>query len=107
VTVTDANLNSVTSQACVSFSTKLEVESNVNGLNLFPNPSKGVFNISSELILEKFDVTVINPLGQTILYETAKNTAQLQIDLSKVSRGIYYLKASTNEGTKLFKLILE
>jgi hypothetical protein len=107
VTVTDANLNSVTSQACVSFSTKLEVESNVNGLNIFPNPSKGVFNISSELILEKFDVTVINPLGQTILYETAKNTAQLQIDLSKVSRGIYYLKASTNEGTKLFKLILE
>ena len=54
---------------------------------------------------EKLDVLVTNAIGQTIFSETAKNTTQLQIDLSKMSKGVYYLKASTNEGTKLFKLI--
>jgi hypothetical protein len=107
VTVTDANLNSVSSQACISFTTKLDESSIISSLSIYPNPSNGIFSIQSESNLEKIDVLVINPLGQTILFETAKNTAQLQIDLSKMSKGIYYLKASTNEGTKLFKVVLE
>lgn len=107
VTVTDANLNSVSSEACVSFTTKLEEISVAGGLSIYPNPSNGIFNLLSETSLEKLDITVINPLGQTVIQESLKNTKQTFIDLSKLSKGIYYAKVTTDSGTKLFKLILE
>jgi hypothetical protein len=53
------------------------------------------------------EATIINTLGQTVMIETAKNTNQLLFDLSKMSKGIYYAKVTTDEGTQLFKLILE
>ena len=107
VTVTDATLNSASSQVCVSFSTKLEDISVAGGLNIYPNPSNGIFNLLSETTLDKLDITVINPLGQTIIQESLKNTKQATVDLSKLSKGIYYLKTNTDGGSKLFKLILE
>jgi hypothetical protein len=79
----------------------------LNSMNVFPNPSNGQFTISNTINTDKMDVTIINTLGQTIMIETAKNTNQLSFDLSKMSKGIYYAKVTTNEGTKLFKLILE
>jgi hypothetical protein len=60
-----------------------------------------------QLIQISLEVTIINTLGQTVMIETAKNNNQLSFDLSKMSKGIYYAKVTTDEGTKLFKLILE
>jgi PKD repeat protein len=76
-------------------------------LFVFPNPSNGLFTISNTINTDKLEVTIINTLGQTVMIETAKNTNQLSFDLSKMSKGIYYAKVTTNEGTQLFKLILE
>ncbi len=41
------------------------------------------------------------------MIETEKNTNHLLFDLSKMSKGIYYAKVTADEGTQLFKLILE
>ncbi len=107
-TVTDGNGCSAIQTTCISFGTSVsQIQNATSNLSIYPNPSNGLFTISNAIVTEKLDVLVTNAIGQTILSETVKNTAQLQIDLSKMSRGIYYLKASTNEGIKLFKLILE
>jgi hypothetical protein len=79
----------------------------INSLNVFPNPSNGLFTISNSINIDKLEGTVMNTLGQTVMIETAKNTNQLSFDLSKMSKGIYYAKVTTDEGTQLFKLILE
>ena len=79
----------------------------LNSMNVFPNPSNGQFTISNTVHTDKLEVTIINTLGQTVLMEAAKNTNQLSFDLSKMSKGIYYAKVTTSEGTQLFKLILE
>ena len=76
-------------------------------LFVFPNPSNGLFTISNTINTDKLEAIIINTLGQTVMIETAKNTNQLSIDLSKMSKGIYYAKITTEEGSKLFKLILE
>jgi len=107
VTVTDANLNSITSSACVSFSTKLDEASLTTGLSVYPNPSNGIFNVLSETITEKLEISITNPLGQIVVQESLKNTKQATLDLSRLSKGIYYLKATCDSGSKLFKLILE
>jgi uncharacterized membrane protein len=79
----------------------------LNSISIYPNPSNGLFTISNTINTDKLEVTIINTLGQTVMIETAKNTNQLSFDLSKMSKGIYYAKVTTNEGTQLFKLILE
>jgi hypothetical protein len=107
VTVTDATLENVSSEACVTFSTKLNEKTLTSGLSIYPNPSNGIFNLLSETILNKLDIVVVNLLGQTVISETANHTNQIIIDLGKASKGIYYAKVTSNEGTKLFKLILE
>jgi len=75
--------------------------------NVFPNPSNGVFTLAYGTTIDEVNVTIINALGQTVKTETAKNINQLSVDLTKMSKGVYYLKASTKDGSKLFKLILE
>jgi hypothetical protein len=56
---------------------------------------------------KKLELVVTNAIGQLIISETALDASQLQIDLTKMSKGFYYLKVSTDEGAKSFKLILE
>lgn len=76
-------------------------------LSVYPNPSNGLFTISNSINTDKLDVSITNALGQIIVSESAINTNQITVDLSKYSKGIYYAKVSTTEGTQLFKLILE
>jgi hypothetical protein len=79
----------------------------LNNMDVFPNPSNGLFTISNTINTDKLEVTIINTLGQTVIVETAKNTNQLSFDLSKMSKGIYYAKVTNGDGSQLFKLILE
>ncbi len=76
-------------------------------ISIYPNPNNGVFTISTATSIESLNITIINTLGQTVKTETIKNSNQTTIDMSMMSKGVYYLKAKTNEGTKLFKVILE
>jgi hypothetical protein len=108
VTVTDVNGCMDVRTTCISFGTKVaEIQTTNNNLTIFPNPSNGIFTISSSVTTDKFEITVINTLGQTVKTETLKNSNQTSIDMSTMSKGVYYLKAASAEGTKLFKLILE
>ena len=85
-----------------SLDSKTEV---LTGIDIFPNPSTGIFTIKSQV--EKFEVSIINTIGQVIKTQEVKNSSQTTIDMSTMSKGIYYAKVSSSEGTKLFKLILE
>lgn len=106
VTVTDNNGCTDVKSTCITFSTRIDELTN-NNISIYPNPSNGIFIISNTSHTDKLEVIVTNALGQTVIHETAKNVLQLQIDLGKMSRGIYYLKATTDEGSKLVKLVLE
>lgn len=78
-----------------------------NEVMVFPNPSNGAFTLAYGSNVEEVTVNVINTIGQTVKTQTAYNVAELNVDLTKMAKGIYYLKASTKDGNKLFKLILE
>jgi hypothetical protein len=67
---------------------------------IYPNPSTGVFTISSNLPSEKeVRITVTNLLGQQINISTSKvlGKGQTQIDLSNQSAGVYLLNIYTND----------
>jgi PKD repeat protein len=67
---------------------------------IYPNPSTGIFTISSNLSSEKeVRITVTNLLGQQINISTNEvlGKGQTQIDLSNQSAGVYLLNIYTND----------
>jgi len=70
-------------------------------MSVFPNPSKGLFNITGLKDLESEQYKLMNSIGQTVSV-TVQNNGQL--DLSECPSGVYYLRViSTGNVTKLVK----
>lgn len=81
------------------------IESGGNSsLQLTPNPSKGIFNLS---LTENTggEVQVINSVGALVYQKTITETNTLVIDLSHKPKGVYYIKVITESGVKVEKII--
>lgn len=78
-----------------------------NFLKLYPNPSKGIFNLKLDSAKD-IEFEVYNILGQTIK-KGASDRSEQQFDLSAQAEGIYLLKITDKASgkTKNFKLIKE
>nr|NQU92063.1 T9SS type A sorting domain-containing protein [Bacteroidota bacterium] len=78
-------------------------ENEFAGVNIYPNPSAGVLNISG---LEKnAEVTVTNSQGQ-VVYSGIIGT-DTQLDLSKQSKGIYFIRLMNENSVKIEKVVLK
>ena len=72
---------------------------------IFPNPANNNINIAS--YLEKIDnVQILNISGQTV-YNKNTNTNTLNINTSKLAKGIYIAKIKANNTTTTKKVIIE
>lgn len=72
--------------------------SNDNSVTVYPNPSSdGYYNIESEDYIKS--VTVYNAIGETVLPLFEFNSTRYTLNLSKLKRGIYFVKI---EGNKTF-----
>lgn len=91
----------------VTTCTGLEDLATHSEISVYPNPSNGIFSISSTNNTGKLDVAVINMLGQTVKTESSKDPKSVVIDMSSYSKGLYYLKIQLNDGAKLVKVILD
>jgi hypothetical protein len=73
-------------------------------VNLYPNPTNGVFNLESSFNIES--VTIVNMLGQEVYSETI-NENYCKINLHAESNGIYFVMIKTEMGVVTKKLVLE
>ncbi len=77
-------------------------------IQVFPNPSSGVFNLwipRSDVISE---ISVFNLQGVEILKAAVEKTetgGNIQLDLSKFIKGVYFIRVSTNTETTIKKII--
>jgi len=82
----------------------------VNRLTIYPNPVTNTLFVSTlGQGLGTIDVAIVNLLGQVILsrsYSTATESI-LELDLSGLASGQYFLKISTPAGFKVAKIIKE
>jgi len=71
-------------------------------LTIYPNPTKGVFNINFEtLILQDININIINSLGQQVYTSPFNNhigTLNEKVDLASFSEGLYFVKITNNHG---------
>ncbi len=82
-------------------SSGIKVENEVE-VNIFPNPTSGILNIKSKYKINS--IVVFNTSG-TLMQKIEK--VEEQINLSKLTKGIYYLQISTESGKTIKKVILE
>lgn len=85
----------------VSVEEKKAVSSDVS---IYPNPSKGRFNISLPTA-QKLNITVYDVLGNQVLSNTVMSNRTV-IDLSNESVGAYFVKIQSNEDTYSERIIV-
>lgn len=78
-----------------------------NDVVIYPNPSNGIYTLRYTNTVNSLNIEVVNSIGQIVISKSMENGNLVTIDLTKMARGIYYLKASSDNGNHLFKLILE
>ena len=69
-------------------------ESEQARINIYPNPSNGVFNVEGNGIQR---VEVLNAMGQTLFIQETQDN-RIQIDLSGKAKGMYLLRVVTENG---------
>ncbi|RTZ04755.1 T9SS type A sorting domain-containing protein [Flavobacterium bomense] len=70
----------------------------LNSVYLYPNPTSNILNVVSENKLNTPEVyTIINTLGQILKSKKIESAEDLQINVSHLSQGIYFLKLSKNQ----------
>ena len=94
-------MGSLTDPTVLHFGTLGVNDSGQAVVDIYPNPSDGIFNIKGEGIRK---VEVMNALGQIILSKEKENDF-LQVDLSNRAAGVYLLRVITDNGISTNQLI--
>ncbi len=85
----------------------IELDTNKDGITLFPNPTSNVLNIRSEKELQNARLRIVNVSGLTVSDRKLANGRLWAIATSNLAKGIYVLQISTLNQTFTEKLIIE
>lgn len=84
---------------------RFEIE---NPFDIFPNPTNGKININFTMVPESLqNITITNVVGQKVYEQNATNTAIYNIDMTGMSKGVYFVKCHFTEGMVTRKIVLE
>lgn len=101
----DTNPAIVTNTFNTRFVNTLANEDFVFGnFSYYPNPVKNVLTLSNDSLIEEISVTSI--LGQQVLVKKVNNL-QADIDISSLSKGVYFVKVSAEGLEKTVKILKE
>ena len=75
-------------------------ENGANSFSIFPNPATTVLNVNAEGFST---IEIVNLLGQTVY--TANTTSNMQINVSELNNGVYFVRMNGENGTATQKFI--
>ncbi len=73
-------------------------------ITIYPNPVKNILMVKNESNFEINSIKIFNELGSLVLEQ---NIPLIQIDVSKFSRGLYFMQIETENGILTKKIIKE
>ena len=92
-------------------SIRVEGGTAINNLDVYPNPSRDIFNLVFEAIKkQRIEIRVINVIGEVVFKESLNNYEgkyNEKINLSKYSNGAYFLEIESENSTINKKIILQ
>jgi hypothetical protein len=111
-TFTDANScsNSVTQTINVADCTGIDEIEGLSGVEVYPNPTSGMFSIAVlNANFKVLNISITDIQGKEVFNFSDKNIAgdyNKQIDLEGLAKGIYYIRLNTAEEISIKKLII-
>jgi len=110
-TYTDPNScdNFATETILVDPCTGVNVSDVEPAITIYPNPTKGIITLDFNLNTDKTEVLVLNMLNKVVysdLFETI-SAGKVNIDLSNLPGGIYFIKLKTDKKEVTQKVILK
>ncbi len=101
----DFNPAIVTNTWKTEFINTLSVSDNqFSNLKVYPNPTTNILNINANSDIESLEITSV--LGQVVLSKNV-NDSKTEVNMSKLAKGIYFVKIIANGGEKVVKIIKE
>ena len=92
-------------------SVRLEGGTSIANLDVYPNPSRDVFNVAfTSEDIQNLEVRVLNVVGEVVYTENLEQFVgeyTKAIDLATYTKGVYFLEITTNNGVINKKLILQ
>ncbi|MDG2059357.1 MAG: T9SS type A sorting domain-containing protein, partial [Flavobacteriales bacterium] len=92
-------------------SIRVEGGTAINNLDVYPNPSRDIFNVTfTSEDVQDLDVRIINVIGEVVYTENLNEFVgeyTKQVDLATYTKGVYFLEITTDNGVINKKLILQ
>lgn len=80
----------------------------LNGIFVYPNPSKDIINISLPNDLDSIDsFAIYNTIGQKIYQQKVSSTADLTVSTAYFSKGVYFITVEKDNEKKSIQFIKE
>lgn len=98
--------NSGTINSCSAVSLK-ENDKSIE-FQLFPNPTSSMLTVSSDQFTNgTTNISISDVLGKTVLNTESKNTHQINLNVSELSSGVYFLKVNSEGNSSIKKFVKE
>ncbi|HRP88595.1 MAG TPA: endonuclease [Edaphocola sp.] len=94
-------------QNCIGEDTSTSVSSVVlqYALQLYPNPANSNVYLEAPQSIQLLSYTIFNPQGSVLLHEKINNTNLVNLEVSNLSNGIYFIKIQTDKGFVMKKFL--
>ena len=87
--------------------TKGEIENVKESISIFPNPSKGIFNISLEGVKGDIQIMVFDLRGKEYSNFELSGSASTQLDLTDLPAGVYFISISGKDFSEVRKIVIK
>jgi len=75
-------------------------------IQIYPNPGNGLFTLTINGTVKNAEIEISNSLGQ-VIYHSILNSNKESLDISGFSKGVYFMKLSSNEYALFKKIVLQ
>lgn len=107
VTANDGMGETVTDEFTVTVTANSSLgELSKSNVQVYPNPSNGVFVIETTQLSNSLSIKVVDVTGKTV-YKQTSELSKTQIDISNKREGMYFLILESDESSYIHKLIIE
>jgi len=87
--------------------TKGSIEIIEESISVYPNPSKGIFNISFEGIKSDIQIKVLDLRGKEYSNFIFSGSASTRLDLTELAAGVYFLSFSGKDFSEVKKIVIK
>jgi len=87
--------------------TGISDENMINNISIYPNPSKGIFNISLEGIEGNIQIKVLDLRGKGISNFELSEAVSTKLDLTELVAGVYFISFSGKDFSDVKKIVIK